>query len=90
MSVRKSMTHKHRKEPRPRLISLLTSLWGMTMLNAELKSTHNILTELSLECVRMVWRAVLMVSYVEWFARYAKWCKSRSDNHHLQQVVLMI
>lgn len=48
-SVRKSMTHEHSKEPRPRLSSLLTSLWGIMVLNTELKSTNS-----TYKCVRCV------------------------------------
>lgn len=38
------MAHELSEEPMSRLSSLLTSLWGMTVLNAELKSTNSILT----------------------------------------------
>lgn len=42
--VRKSMSHKQRDVPRPRLHSLLISLWGITMSKMKLNSTNTILT----------------------------------------------
>ena len=42
--LRKSSIHVHSELPMPRLLSLWISLWGMTMLNAELKSTNSTLT----------------------------------------------
>ncbi len=49
------------------------------MLNAELKSMNSILTYESFlsRCVRAGWRAVAMVSSVEWLDRYANWKGSR-------------
>ena len=52
----KSSIHVHSELSRPRLLSLWVSLWGVTMLNAELKSTNSTLTYVLgwSRCVRAV------------------------------------
>lgn len=42
--VKTSLIHEHGEMGRPNLRSLCTSLWGITVLNAELKLTNSILT----------------------------------------------
>lgn len=61
----------HSELPSPRLLSLVTSLCGIMALNAELKSTNNILTYLLLlsRCVSAVCRAVITAASVDLFDR---------------------
>ena len=61
---RKSSIHVHRELLRPRLLSFVTSLCGMMVLNVELKSTNSILAYVLLlsRCVSAVCRAVITAS----------------------------
>ena len=77
--LRKSSLQVHSELPKPRLLSLCISLWGMTVLNAERKSTNSNLTVLGWSRrVRAVWSVVLTASSVDLVARQANWCGSRS------------
>lgn len=79
LPVRKVRTQLQRVGGTPRVESLLTSLDGITVLNAELKSMNNSRTKLSLlsRCVRAVCIVVLMASSVDLFGLYANWRGSR-------------
>ncbi len=67
----KSKIQVHSELPGPGLLSFCTSLWGIIVLNAELKSTNSILTYVSLwsRCARTVWGDVIIASSVDLFVR---------------------
>lgn len=67
--VKKSLIHEHSEVGRPKLRSLCTSLWGIIVLNAELKSTNSLLTYVldSSRWDRAVWSAMVTASSVDQF-----------------------
>lgn len=66
-SMRKYMSHAHWEGLRPTLYNLVTSLWGVTVLHAEQKSTRNIFAYVSgvSRSVRVTGTAVEIVSFIE-------------------------
>ena len=76
--VRKSRTQLQMEVFSPRVLSLVMSLEGTMVLNAELLSMNSILTYVLLlaRWERVVWSAIEIASSVERLGRYVNWSGS--------------